>query len=113
MFDHLLRNATGPIIVSATLTVGGAMLSEAGLSFLGLGVQPPQTSWGQMLSNSQEFMLVNPAFAVYPGLCIFVTVLAINFIGDGLRDALDPRQKILIPKGRLTAWRDRYLKSKT
>lgn len=112
MFNHLLRNATGPIIVAATLDIGGAMLSEAGLSFLGLGVQPPQTSWGQMLSNSQEYMLVNPEFALYPGICIFITVLAINFVGDGVRDALDPRQKIQIPKGRIAEWRDRYLKSR-
>lgn len=113
MFNHLLRNATGPIIVNATLAVGGAMLVEAGLSFIGLGVQPPQTSWGQMLSNSQEYMLVNPEFALYPGLCIFITVLAINFVGDGVRDALDPRQKVQIPKGRIAEWRDRYLKSRT
>jgi peptide/nickel transport system permease protein len=112
MFNHLLRNATGPIIVTATLHVGGAMLSEAGLSFLGLGVMPPQTSWGQMLSNSQEYMLVNPEFAVYPGLCIFIAVLAVNWVGDGLQAALDPRQKVQIPKRRIAEWRDRYLKSK-
>lgn len=113
MFNHLLRNATGPMIVAATLDIGSAMLQEAGLSFLGLGVQPPQTSWGQMLSNSQEYMLVNPQFALYPGICIFLTVLAINFVGDGVRDALDPRQKVQIPKGRIAEWRDRYLKSRT
>lgn len=113
MFNHLLRNATAPIIVSATLRVGGAMLGEAGLSFLGLGVQPPATSWGQMLSNSQEYILVRPELAVWPGLCIFVAVLAINWIGDGLRDALDPRQKIQIPKGRIAEWRANYLKSRT
>lgn len=113
MFNHLLRNATGPIIVSATLTVGGAILSESALSFLGLGVQSPQTSWGQMLSNAQEFMLVNPMFAVYPGLCIFLTVLAVNFVGDGIRDAMDPRQKIRIRKGRLAKWRARFSKSGT
>jgi peptide/nickel transport system permease protein len=112
MFNHLLRNATGPIIVAATLGVGGAILGESGLSFLGLGVQPPQTSWGQMLSNSQEYMLTNPVFAVYPGLCIFLTVLAVNFVGDGIRDALDPRQKVRIPKGRLAEWRARFSKSK-
>ncbi|HYF95792.1 MAG TPA: ABC transporter permease [Symbiobacteriaceae bacterium] len=110
MFNHLLRNATGPIIVSATLSVGGAILGESALSFLGLGIQPPQTSWGQMLSNSQEYMLTNPMFAVYPGLCIFLTVLAINFVGDGIRDALDPRQKVRIPKGRLAQWRARFSK---
>lgn len=113
MFNHLLRNATGPIIVSATLTVGGAILSESGLSFLGLGVQAPQTSWGQMLSNAQEYMLTNPLFAVYPGACIFLTVLAVNFIGDGIRDALDPRQKVTIPKGRIAEWRARFSKSGT
>lgn len=113
MFNHLLRNATGPIIVSATLTVGGAILSESALSFLGLGVQPPATSWGQMLSNAQQYMLLNPMFAVYPGMCIFLTVLAVNFVGDGIRDAMDPRQKIRIPKGRLAEWRDRFSKSGT
>jgi peptide/nickel transport system permease protein len=113
MFNHLLRNATGPIIVAATLRVGGAMLGEAGLSFIGLGVQPPATSWGQMLSNSQEYILVRPELAVWPGLCIFVAVLAVNWIGDGLRDALDPRQKIQIPKGRIAEWRANYLKSRT
>lgn len=113
MFNHLLRNATGPIIVTATLSVGGAILSESALSFLGLGVQPPQTSWGQMLSKAQETMLVNPMIAVYPGVCIFVTVLAVNFVGDGIRDAMDPRQKIHISKGRMAEWRARFSKSRT
>ncbi|HEY8346618.1 MAG TPA: oligopeptide ABC transporter permease [Symbiobacteriaceae bacterium] len=112
MFNHLLRNATAPIIVQATLGVGGAILSESALSFLGLGVQPPATSWGQMLDGAREYMLVNPMLAVYPGLCIFLTVLAVNFIGDGIRDAFDPRQKTRIPKGRIAAWRARYSKSK-
>ncbi len=112
MFNHLLRNATGPIIVAATLNVGGAILGESALSFLGLGVQAPQTSWGQMLSNAQQYMLVNPVFAVYPGLCIFLTVLAVNFVGDGIRDAMDPRQKIHIPKGRMAEWRARFSKSR-
>lgn len=111
MFNHLLRNATAPIIVQATLGVGGAILSESGLSFLGLGVQPPKTSWGQMLDGAREYMLTNPMLAVYPGLCIFLTVLAVNFIGDGIRDAFDPRQKTRIPKGRIAAWRARYSKS--
>ena len=93
MIHHLLRNATAPIIVHATLTVGGAILAESALSFLGLGVQPPQTSWGQMLNNAQQYMLTNPMRAVYPGACIFLTVLAVNFVGDGIRDAFDPRQK--------------------
>ena len=113
MLNHLLRNATGPIIVAATLTVGGAILGESALSFLGFGVQPPQTSWGQMLSKSQEYMLTNPLFAVYPGACIFLTVLGVNFVGDGIRDALDPRQKVRIPKGRLAEWRARFSTSRT
>ncbi|HWI66278.1 MAG TPA: oligopeptide ABC transporter permease [Symbiobacteriaceae bacterium] len=108
MFNHLLRNATGPIIVSATLSVGGAIISESALSFLGLGIMPPQTSWGQMLSNAQEYILLSPSLALYPGICIFLTVLAINFVGDGIRDALDPRQKIRISKGRMAQWRARF-----
>ncbi|MFC4098526.1 ABC transporter permease [Paenibacillus xanthanilyticus] len=98
---HLLRNATAPIIVNATLMVGGAILSESALSYLGLGVQMPDTSWGLMLSNAQEFMLVDPLQAVYPGMCILIVVLSVNFIGDGLRDALDPRKKTVKPRRRL------------
>ncbi|MDI3317517.1 MAG: ABC transporter permease [Bacillota bacterium] len=112
MFSHLIRNAVAPIIVNATLMVGGAILSESGLSFLGLGVQPPQTSWGQMLNDAQNFMLTEPWMAVFPGLAIFLTVLAVNFVGDGIRDAMDPRQKARVPKGRIEAWRARYSKSK-
>jgi len=70
------------------------------------------TSWGQMLDGAREYMLTNPMLAVYPGLCIFLTVLAVNFIGDGIRDAFDPRQKTRIPKGRIAAWRARYSKSR-
>lgn len=113
MFNHLLRNATAPIIVTATLMVGSAILVESALSFLGLGIQPPATSWGQMLFKSQEYMLTNPMLAVYPGLCIFLTVLSVNFIGDGIRDALDPRTKARIPKRRIDEWRARFSKSGT
>lgn len=113
MFHHLLRNATAPIIVNATLMVGGSILVESALSYLGLGVQPPATSWGQMLNNAQEYMLTTPQLAVYPGLCIFLTVLAVNFVGDGIRDALDPRQKARIPKGRIAQWRAHFSKSGT
>ncbi|MED5018220.1 ABC transporter permease [Paenibacillus chibensis] len=109
IFRHLLRNASFPIIVNATLMVGGAILSESGLSYLGLGIQMPATSWGLMLSNSQEFMLTNPMQAVYPGLCILIVVLAVNFIGDGIRDALDPRQKNT--RRRLAKWRKNFSKS--
>lgn len=98
---HLLRNATAPIIVNATLMVGGAILSESALSYLGLGIQLPQTSWGYMLSNAQEFMLIDPIQAVYPGMCILIVVLSVNFIGDGLRDAFDPRKKTVKPRRRL------------
>jgi peptide/nickel transport system permease protein len=109
IFRHLMRNASFPIIVNATLMVGSAILSESGLSYLGLGIQAPATSWGLMLSNSQEFMLTNPMQAVYPGLCILIVVLAVNFIGDGIRDALDPRQKK--SRRRLAKWRKSFLKS--
>jgi peptide/nickel transport system permease protein len=113
IFRHLLRNASFPIIVNATLMVGGAILSESALSYLGLGIQAPQTSWGLMLSNAQEFMLTDPLQALYPGLCILIVVLAVNFIGDGIRDALDPRKKITISRRRLDQWRKDYSKSGT
>ncbi|CAH1196734.1 Glutathione transport system permease protein GsiD [Paenibacillus auburnensis] len=111
IFRHLLRNASFPIIVNATLMVGGAILSESALSYLGLGVQAPKASWGVMLSNAQEFMLVDPMQAVYPGLCILLVVLAVNFIGDGIRDALDPRQQVTKSRRRLEKWRKNYSKS--
>jgi peptide/nickel transport system permease protein len=91
--QHMLPNALAPIIVNATLGVGGNIITEAALSFLGFGVQSPLSSWGNMLARVQEYMLVNPTLAIWPGLCIFLTVLSINFIGDGLRDALDPRMR--------------------
>lgn len=90
---HLLPNASHVIIVQATLLVGEAILIESGLSFLGLGIQPPAVSWGRMLAGAQEFLYwPNGIYsALFPGLFIFLTVLCFNFIGDGLRDALDPR----------------------
>ncbi len=87
---HILPNAASPIIVSATLRVGSAIITESTLSFLGLGVQPPTPTWGNMLKNAQAQMAFAPWTAVFPGLAILVTVLALNYIGDGLRDALDP-----------------------
>ncbi|MGN7455240.1 ABC transporter permease [Paenibacillus pasadenensis] len=111
IFRHLLRNASFPIIVNATLMVGGAILAESGLSYLGLGIQPPDTSWGMMLSNAQEFMLIDPMQAVYPGVCIFLVVLSVNFIGDGIRDAMDPRQKAQLSPRRLDQWRAKFSKS--
>lgn len=91
MWRHILPNAASPIIVSATLRVGAAIITESTLSFLGFGVQPPAATWGNMLKNAQAQMTYAPWTAIFPGLAIFVTVLAINYIGDGLRDALDPR----------------------
>lgn len=88
---HLLPNALGPVIVAATLGVAGAILVESTLSYLGYGVQPPTPTWGNMLQNAQSEMYAAPWLAIFPGLLIFVTIMAINFVGDGLRDALDPR----------------------
>lgn len=93
LLRHLLPNSVHVIIVQATLQVGEAILIESGLSFLGLGIQPPAVSWGNMLARAQEFVFVPNGIyvAFFPGLFIFLTVLCFNFLGDGLRDALDPR----------------------
>lgn len=95
IFKHILPNAMAPIIVSATMGIAGAIMSESTLSFFGLGVQPPTASWGNMLNNAQELstMVSAPWKAFYPGALIFITILSFNFFGDGLRDALDPRLK--------------------
>lgn len=93
-YCHILRNALAPIIVTGTLNVGWMITASAGLSFLGLGVQPPTSDWGTMLSNSRQYMNVAPHVAAFPGLAIFSTVLGFNLLGDGLRDALDPRLKV-------------------
>lgn len=90
MLRHLLPNAMSPIIVAATFRVATSIITESGLSYLGFGVQPPTPTWGNMLKNAQTMMTRAPWTAIFPGLMIFVTVIAINFIGDGLRDALDP-----------------------
>jgi len=91
MARHILPNAATPIIVAGTLTVGRVILFESVLSFLGFGIVPPTPSWGNMLNNAQELVTTAPALAVYPGLLIFITVIAVNFLGDGLRHAFDPR----------------------
>lgn len=91
MILHILPNVVSPIIVATTLSVGHVILTESVLSFLGLGIQPPLPSWGNMLTNAQELIWQAPALAIYPGLLIFVTVIAFNFLGDGLQDAMDPR----------------------
>lgn len=88
---HILPNAISPVIVATTLAMGRVILAESALSFLGVGIQPPGTSWGSMLSNAQELITTAPALAVYPGLLILVSVVAINFLGDGLQTAFDPR----------------------
>jgi peptide/nickel transport system permease protein len=90
MVRHLLPNAMSPIIVAATFRVATSIITESGLSYLGFGVQPPTPTWGNMLKNAQVQMTRAPWTAIFPGLMIFIAVIAINFIGDGLRDALDP-----------------------
>lgn len=87
---HVLPNALGPIVVGATLAVGNAIVLESSLSFLGLGVQPPTPTWGNMLMDAQATMATKPWLTIFPGLAILLVVLAVNFIGDGLQDALDP-----------------------
>ncbi|GGK37198.1 oligopeptide transport system permease protein AppC [Deinococcus malanensis] len=94
MFRHLAPNIMGVIIVNGTLAVGGAILGEAALSFLGFGIQPPVSTWGNMLSRANEVVLEHPYLALYPGLAILITVLAFNFLGDGLRDAFDPKSRL-------------------
>ena len=88
---HILPNSISPITVATTLSIGNIILMESVLSFLGLGIQPPIASWGNMLTNAQDFIWTAPALAIWPGLLIFTTVIAFNFLGDGLQDALDPR----------------------
>jgi peptide/nickel transport system permease protein len=88
---HILPNTIPPIIVAATLQVAAAILAESALSYLGFGIQPPTPSWGNMLQNAQRFFRIHPMLAIYPGVLISLTVICINFVGDGLRDALDPR----------------------
>jgi peptide/nickel transport system permease protein len=88
---HILPNVISPVIVATTLSVGNIVLFESVLSFLGLGIQPPLPSWGNMLTGAQELIWSTPELVLYPGLLIFLTVIAFNFLGDGLQDAFDPR----------------------
>ena len=90
---HLLPNSFSPMIVSSTMGVASMLVSAAGLSFLGLGVQPPAPEWGAILSSSRQFIRNSPYMALFPGLAIAITVLSLNMMGDGLRDALDPKLK--------------------
>lgn len=91
IFQHILPNSLAPIVVHGTMSVAGAIISEASLSFLGLGVEPPTASWGSILKEGKDFLFLNPEIATFSGLAILFTVLGINIFGDGIRDALDPK----------------------
>lgn len=93
MFRHILPNAVSPVLVSATLGIAGAILTESALSFLGIGVQPPTPSWGNILTSGKDYIEFAWWLSLFPGLAILVTVLAYNLLGEGIRDALDPRVK--------------------
>ncbi len=93
LFKHILPNALSPIIVAATLDVGWMIVAASGMSFLGLGAQPPMAEWGVMLSDGKDFLRAAPFISLLPGMAIFIVVLSLNMLGDGLRDALDPRLK--------------------
>lgn len=90
ILQHILPNCIGPILVSGTLQMASAIITESGLSYLGFGVQPPTPTWGSILATAQNQVFKAPWIAFYPGLMIFITVMAVNYIGDGLRDAFDP-----------------------
>ncbi len=94
IFGEIMPNALGPMIVNVTLGVAAAILAESALSFLGFGIQPPTPSWGNLLNDAQNFTLIAPWLVWFPGLAILITVLAVNFLGDGLRDAFDPHQQL-------------------
>ena len=98
---HVLPNSIGPVIVEATLEMGYAIVQESGLSFLGFGIQPPTPSWGNLLTNAQENFTKYPWLAIFPGLMIFLSIISVNYIGDGLRDAFDP-YKVLETVGEYT-----------
>jgi peptide/nickel transport system permease protein len=100
MSRHILPNVAAPIIVETTLSLAFAILAEAALSYLGLGTQPPDPSWGRMLAESRGYILDAPWLGIFPGLAIMFTVMGFNFLGDGLRDALDPRLKQVLEPGR-------------
>lgn len=91
IWRHLLPNAVSPLLVQATISFPNAMLTEVGLSYLGLGMQPPHPSWGYMLKEAQSFLRLAPTYAIFPGAAIALAVLGCNLLGDGLRDVLDPK----------------------
>ena len=90
---HVLPGAVGPIVVQATLLIAATIITESGLSYLGFGVQPPTSTWGNLLEAAKAHMQTLPIYAIAPGMMIFLTVMSINFVGDGLRDALDPHSR--------------------
>jgi peptide/nickel transport system permease protein len=91
IFRHILPNAMSPVLVSATLGIAGAILTESALSFLGIGVQPPTPSWGNILTSGKDYIEFGWWLSLFPGLAILITVLAYNLLGEGIRDAIDPR----------------------
>jgi ABC-type dipeptide/oligopeptide/nickel transport system permease subunit len=91
MLRHVLPNAIQPMIVLVTMMLGSVILAEAGLSFLGIGIKPPGAAWGSMVNDGYKYMLTNPVLSFAPGIAIMLVVFAFNMVGDGLRDALDPR----------------------
>jgi len=91
IFLHVIPNIMAPLIVQATLGIAGVIIGEAGLSFLGLGVQPPTPSWGSMLSEGKNYIFEAPHLTLFPGFAIMIVVMSLNFLGDGLRDLLNPR----------------------
>ena len=91
MFHHILPNSISPIIVTMTQQVGNTILSEAGLSFLGLGISKPTATWGALVNGGRSFLLTNPIYSLAPGIAIALLVICLNTLGDGVRDALDPR----------------------
>ena len=93
LFRHILPHLVAPIIVYTSLGIATTILFEASLSYIGLGVQPPTPSWGQMIADGQSYYLSAPFLVIFPGLAIMITVLAFNLVGDGLRDAFDPQQR--------------------
>ena len=93
IIKHILPNAIGPIVIQTTSSISGMILQASGLSFIGMGVQPPTPEWGYMLSEAREFLRMKPYLLIFPGICIMLTSLSFDLLGDGLRDALDPRLK--------------------
>ena len=93
IYKHILPNAIGTLIIQTTSSISGMILQASGMSYIGMGVQPPRPEWGYMLSESREFMREQPYLMIFPGICVVLTALSFNLVGDGLRDALDPRLK--------------------